>query len=83
MSDTTASTDLLIIVDFDGSDSSGIYRVYPANEESETDHEFRSEFVYGLGNDGDYETQADARRAAQNEAKVFANYIGGNWATNE
>jgi len=64
-------------------ESSGIYRVYPANDESEPDCEFWPEFVYGSGDAGDYDTRADAREAAQAEAKRLARHIGGNWATNE
>jgi hypothetical protein len=74
--------DKLIIVDFDGDEFSGIYRVYPANDESEPDLEFQSEFVYG-NEDGAYEKKALARMAATMTAKVLAASIGGNWATNE
>jgi hypothetical protein len=73
----------LIIVDFDGTPDTGIFRVYPANEESEPDADFQHDFIYGASWDGEYDTQAQARAAAHNTAKRLAGSIGGNWATNE
>lgn len=85
---TETNTNLLIIVDFDGTHDSGIYRVYPANEESEPDCEFWSEFVYDVRSPNprwphEYSSQSYARQAAQEEAKSLAKHIGGMWATNE
>ena len=82
---TETNTNLLIIVDFDGTHHSGIYRVYPANDESEPDCEFWSEFVYDVRSPSqdEYSSQSDARYAAQAEAKRLARHIGGLWATNE
>lgn len=76
-------TNKVMIVDFDGCQGYGVFRLYPANDESEPDCSFCREFVYGSGDHGDYDNKQDAREAAHAEAKRVARYIGGVWATNE
>lgn len=74
---------LLICVDFDGTERSGVFRIYPANDESEPDCSFQAAFYYGTQDDGDHETRQAAQLAAHNEARRLAQIIGGNWASNE
>lgn len=72
---------LAIMIDWDGTDHSGVYVIYPANEESEPNFDFHSSFCYGPQND--YKTRDEARSAAENEAFRVACRIGGKWLTNE
>ncbi len=72
---------LAVMIDWEGTDHSGVYVIYPANEESEPASEFRSSFSYGP--QGDYETRDEARQAVENEAFRVACRIGGQWFTNE
>ena len=82
------SEKLLILVDFDGDDIDGVFRVYPANDESEPEGEFKHEFWYSTKADPsasveDFHSRTSARRAAQQEAQRLATQIGGDWMTNE
>ena len=74
-------TDLAIMLNHDGDNYSGFYQIYPANEESEPEGDFKNEFVYGP--EADYKTRTDAKQAAENEASRLACRIGGDWFTNE
>lgn len=74
---------LLICIDFDGTERSGVFHLYPANEESEPSCFFQSHFYYGTLDDGDHENRRAAQLAAYAEAKRIASIIGGTWASNE
>ena len=74
---------LLICINFDGDDRSGVFHLYPANDESEPPCFFQSHFYYGTLDDGDHETRQAAQRAAYAEAKRIVRIIGGDWASNE
>jgi hypothetical protein len=72
---------LAIMVNHDGDNRSGFFQLYPANEESEPEREFKAMFDYGPGSE--YETRDAARQAAESEAFRVACRIGGQWFTNE
>ena len=73
----------VIIVDHDGDQWEGVYRVYPGNEESEPESEFQGEFIYTRNDDGHFDSIHDARRAAHSVANRVAKEVGGQWVTNE
>jgi hypothetical protein len=77
----TTQTELAIMVNHDGDNQSGVFLLYPANEESEPEKEFKACFYYGPGDE--YETRDEARQAAESEAFRVACRIGGQWFTNE
>lgn len=76
-----------IFIDFDGTESDGVYKVYPANEESEPDFVFQGEFYYGRSKDEDpcvwaededlnvYSTKDGARQAARSTALHIAKQV--------
>jgi hypothetical protein len=75
-----------ILIDFDGTESRGIYKVYPATEDSEPDFVFQGEFYYGDSDDEDlctYTTKEGARRAAYNTALHVAKKVGATILSNE
>lgn len=73
----------LIIIDHDGDNWEGIYRVYPANDESEVEEDYQKEFIYSRTDDGCYASIHDAQVAAYSVAKRIAKQIGGDWTSNE
>ena len=80
---TPESDTLAIMINFDGDARNGIYSIYPANEESEPDFDFRSCFSYCTQGTAEYESRDAARRAAEAEADKIAHLIGGEWYSNE
>jgi hypothetical protein len=82
--DTDNTSDALaVMIDFDGTDHSGLFVIYPANEESEPDFDFRSCFSYCTQGTAEYDSRDAARRAAEAEADKIAHLIGGEWYSNE
>ena len=77
------SNDLAIMIHFDGDTRDGIYSIYPANDDSEPDFDFRPSFFYCTRGTADFNSQDDARRAAEAEAARIAWKIGGAWYSNE
>ena len=79
-------TDRAILVDFDGDNASGCYRIIPANEASEPAIDFEPEHYYGYADESlptNYASRAEARAAAERRAARLARSIGGVWLTNE
>lgn len=74
---------LAIMIDFDGDDHSGVFELYPANEESEPDFCWSCTFHYSTQGLADYDSRDEARAAAEAEAERVAKRIGGEWFSNE
>ena len=74
---------LAILIDFDGDDQSGVFEIYPANEESEPDFRFSGAFHYCTQGTKKFGSRTHARLAAEAEAERVAKGIGGQWFTNE
>ena len=79
----TENLELAIMIDFDGDDRSGVYELYPANEESEPDFCWSCTFHYCTQGTADYDSRDEARAAAEAEAGRVAARIGGTWFSNE
>lgn len=77
------SNNLAVMINFDGDAHNGMYSIYPGNEESEPDCDFRSGFFYCTQGTADYDSRDAARRAAEAEAARIAWRIGGEWYSNE
>ena len=78
-------TDRAIMVDFDGDNTSGCYRIYPANEQSEPPIYFQADHHYGYDESlpTNYASRAEARTAAESRAARLARSIDGVWMSNE
>lgn len=78
-------TDRAIMIDHDGDNTSGCYRIYPANEASEPPIYFQAEHHYGYDESlpSNYASRAEARTAAESRAARLARSIGGVWMSNE
>ena len=74
---------LAIMINFDGDDESGVFQLYPANEESEPGFFWQLTFHYCTQGTTTYESRDEARAAAEAEAERVAKRIGGQWFTNE
>ena len=77
-----------ILIDFDGTETRGVFRIYPANEETEDAlrlacvKEFPSEFWYGTGFSEDFETKREAQGDVELLARKVSRAAGITWQTN-
>jgi hypothetical protein len=82
-----------ILIDFDGTETRGVFRIYPANEETEdalSDVDLLAcvsvdpEFWYGTGasEDLDFETKREAQDAVELLARKVSRAAGITWQTN-
>jgi hypothetical protein len=79
---------LAIMIDWDGTEHRGVFRLYPANEEtgdlisSSGWSQVQTEYWYGTGFSEDFETKREAQGDAELLARKLARDIGATWCTN-
>lgn len=79
---------LAIMIDWDGTEHRGVFRLYPANEETEDQisssgwSEFQTAYWYGTGFREDFETKREAQGDVELFARKLARDIGATWCTN-
>lgn len=84
----TTKDNLALLIDFDGTEERGVFRLYPANDETEDAlslacvKEFQTEFWYGTGFSEDLETKREAQGDVELLARKLSRDAGITWHTN-